>query len=37
MTPNRTRTRVAAQERRAATELAILRATEALLEERSFR
>jgi AcrR family transcriptional regulator len=37
VTPNRTRARVAAQERRAATELAILRATEALLEERSFR
>ncbi len=37
MSPNRTRARVAAQERRAATELAILGATEALLEERSFR
>ena len=37
MTPTRTQTRVAAQERRAATERAILEATEALLEERSFR
>jgi AcrR family transcriptional regulator len=37
MTPTRTRTRLAAQERRAVTERAILTATEALLEERSFR
>jgi TetR/AcrR family transcriptional regulator, ethionamide resistance regulator len=37
VTPNRTRVRIAAQERRAATEQAILRATEALLEVRSFR
>ena len=37
MTPTRTRTRFAAQERRAATERSILSATEALLEERSFR
>ena len=37
MTPTRTKTRLAAQERRAATERAILEATEALLEERSFR
>jgi AcrR family transcriptional regulator len=37
MTPNRTRTRLVAQERRAVTERAILDATEALLEERSFR
>ena len=37
MTPTRTRARLAAQERRAATERAILTATGALLEERSFR
>ena len=37
MTPDRTETRMAAQERRAVTERAILEATEALLEERSFR
>jgi AcrR family transcriptional regulator len=37
MTPMRTQTRSAAQERRAVTERAILTATEALLEERSFR
>jgi AcrR family transcriptional regulator len=37
VTPTRTRTRFAAQERRAATERSILSATEALLEERSFR
>jgi AcrR family transcriptional regulator len=37
MTPNRTKTRTAAQERRAATERAILNATEALLEDRPFR
>ena len=35
MTPMRTQTRSAAQERRAVTERAILTATEALLEERS--
>lgn len=37
MTPTRTRVRAAAQQRRAATEKAILDATEALLETRSFR
>jgi TetR/AcrR family transcriptional regulator, ethionamide resistance regulator len=37
MTPTRTRARVAAQERRAVTERAIVAATEALLEERPFR
>ena len=37
MTPTRTRTRAAAQQRRAATEQAILDATEALLETRPFR
>ncbi len=36
MTPTRVRTRAAAQRRRAATEQAILDATEALLEVRSF-
>jgi AcrR family transcriptional regulator len=37
VTPTRTRVRAAAQVRRAATEQAILDATEALLEMRSFR
>ena len=37
MTPTRTRVRAAAQQRRAATEQAILDATEDLLEIRSFR
>jgi TetR/AcrR family transcriptional regulator, ethionamide resistance regulator len=37
MTPNRTTARLAARERRAATERTILAATETLLEERSFR
>ncbi len=37
MTPTRTRTRAAAQQRRAATEQAILDAAEALLETRPFR
>ena len=37
MTPNRTQARLVAQERRAVTERAILDATEALLEQRSFR
>ena len=37
MTPTRTRTRAAAQQRRAATEQAILDATEALLETRPYR
>ena len=37
MTPTRIRTRAAAQQRRAATEQAILDATESLLEIRSFR
>ncbi len=37
MTPNRTRTRLAAHERRATTELAILGATATMLEERTFR
>ncbi len=37
MTPTRTRTRAAAQQRRAATEQAILDATETLLETRPFR
>jgi AcrR family transcriptional regulator len=37
MTPNRTRARLAAHERRATTELAILGATGTLLEERRFR
>ncbi|HTU37195.1 MAG TPA: TetR/AcrR family transcriptional regulator [Acidimicrobiales bacterium] len=37
MSPTRTRTRAAAQQRRAATEQAILDATEALLETRPFR
>jgi AcrR family transcriptional regulator len=36
MTPTRTRTRAAAQQRRAATEQAILDATRALLEEHRF-
>jgi AcrR family transcriptional regulator len=37
MTPTRTRSRAAAHERRAATERAILEATEQLLEKRPFR
>lgn len=37
MTATRTRTRLAAQQRRAATERAIIEATETLLETRSFR
>jgi AcrR family transcriptional regulator len=37
MTPNRTKTRLATQQRRAATERAILQATAAMLEDRSFR
>jgi AcrR family transcriptional regulator len=37
VTPTRTRTRAAAQQRRAATEQAILDATEALLETRPYR
>ncbi len=37
MTPTRSRTRAAAHERRAATERAILEATEQLLEQRPFR
>jgi TetR/AcrR family transcriptional regulator, ethionamide resistance regulator len=37
LTPTRTRTRAAAQQRRAATEKAILDATEFLLETRPFR
>jgi TetR/AcrR family transcriptional regulator, ethionamide resistance regulator len=37
MTPTRTRTRTAAHERRAATERAILQATEQLLEQLPFR
>jgi TetR/AcrR family transcriptional regulator, ethionamide resistance regulator len=37
VTPTRSRTRAAAQQRRAATEQAILDATEALLEQKPFR